>query len=88
MEKKTVVTLQLKKGDPKEKSNYRPISCHAVASKVLEKIVCQQITKHMETKQTATRQPTRIQREKIDIESLNCRASSISALTWTTTFFL
>ena len=47
--KKAVVTPLLKKGDPKEKSNYRPVSCLAAASKVLEKIVCQQITRHMES---------------------------------------
>ena len=47
--KKAMVTPLLKKGDPKEKANYRPVSCLAAASKVLEKIVCQQITRHMET---------------------------------------
>ena len=38
-----------KKGDPIEKTNLRPVSCLAAASKVLEKIVCQQITRHMES---------------------------------------
>ena len=38
----------MKKGSPLEKSNYRPVSCLAVASKVLEKIVCDQVTKFME----------------------------------------
>ena len=42
-------TPLLQKGDPKEKTNYRPVSCLAAASKVLEKIVCQQITRHMES---------------------------------------
>ena len=44
-----MVTPILKKGDQKEKTNYRPVSCLAAASKVLEKIICEQITKHMET---------------------------------------
>ena len=39
----------LKKGDQKDKTNYRSVSCLAAASKVLEKIICKQITKHMET---------------------------------------
>ena len=47
--KKAMVTPLLKKGDPKEKTNYRPVNCLAAASKVLEKIVCQQITRHMES---------------------------------------
>ena len=38
----------LKKGDPKEKSNYRPVSCLMTASKVMEKIVCIQVTKFLE----------------------------------------
>ena len=43
-----VVTPVLKKGSPLEKSNYRPVSCLSVLSKVLEKIVCDQITDYME----------------------------------------
>ena len=43
-----VVTPLLKKGDQKEKKNYRPVSCLAAASKVLEKVVCDQLTKFME----------------------------------------
>ena len=46
--KDAVVTPILKKGDPKEKENYRPVSCLPVASKVLEKIVCDQITRCFE----------------------------------------
>ena len=38
--KLAVVTLLLKKGDQKEKKNYRPVSCLAAAAKVLEKVVC------------------------------------------------
>ena len=36
------------KGDPAKKENYRPVSCLSVASKVLEKIVCDQETHYME----------------------------------------
>ena len=43
-----VVTPVLKKGSPTGKSNYRPVRCLSVLSKVLEKIVCEQITKFME----------------------------------------
>ena len=43
-----IVTPVLKKGSPKDKTNYRPVSCLSVLSKVLEKIVCSQITKFME----------------------------------------
>ena len=39
----------LKKGDPKDPKNYRPVSCLAAASKVLEKIVCDQLTRFVET---------------------------------------
>ena len=46
--KLAVVTFLLKKGDQKEKKNYRPVSCLAAASKVLEKVVCDQLTKFME----------------------------------------
>ena len=35
--KKAIVTPILKKGDQKDKRNYRPVSCLATASKVLEK---------------------------------------------------
>jgi hypothetical protein len=36
------------KGDPNKNKNYRPASCLSVASKVLEKIVCDQVTHYME----------------------------------------
>ena len=32
-----------------DKTNYRPVSCLETASKVLEKVVCEQITDYMET---------------------------------------
>ena len=43
-----VVVPILKKGDPKDPKNYRPISCLAAASKVLEKVVCEQLTRFVE----------------------------------------
>jgi hypothetical protein len=43
-----VVAPILKKGDPTKEENYRPVSCMSVASKVLEKIVCDQVTHYME----------------------------------------
>ena len=47
--KNAVVIPILKKGDVKtDVNNYRPVSCLVAASKVLEKIVCNQITKFME----------------------------------------
>ena len=46
--KEAVISPILKKGDPTDKKNYRPVSCLAVASKVLEKIVCDQVTRFME----------------------------------------
>jgi hypothetical protein len=46
--KNVVVTPILKKGERTKKENYRPVSCLSVLSKVLEKIVCHQVTKFME----------------------------------------
>ena len=46
--KEAIVTPILKKGDPKKKENYRPVSCLAVASKVMERIVCYQVTRFFE----------------------------------------
>ena len=46
--KEAVITPILKKGDKTKKENYRPVSCLSVASKVLEKIVCEQTTEYME----------------------------------------
>ena len=46
--KEAVVTPILKKGNPEEKYNNRPVSCKTVCSKVPEKIVCKQITKIMD----------------------------------------
>ena len=47
--KESIVVPILKKGDPKDPKNYRPVSCLAAASKVLEKIVCDQLTRFVET---------------------------------------
>ena len=41
--KQAVVTPVLKKGNAKDKNNYRPVSCLMVESKVLERIVCTQV---------------------------------------------
>jgi hypothetical protein len=42
--KEAIVVPIHKKGDQKEMKNYRPVSCLTAASKVLEKVVCQQLT--------------------------------------------
>ena len=44
----SVITPILKKGDPKNTENYRPVSCLRVASKVLEGIVNDQTSEYME----------------------------------------
>ena len=46
--KESIVCPILKKGDPQDTKNYRPISCLVTASKVLEKIVCDQFTDYLE----------------------------------------
>ena len=46
--KEAMVTPLLKKGDAQKKENYRPVSCLIVASKVMEQIVCYQITRYFE----------------------------------------
>ena len=46
--KEAIVTPILKKGDSKKKENYRPVSCLIVASKVMERIVCDQVTRFFE----------------------------------------
>ncbi len=46
--KEAIITPILKKGDPSKKENYRPVSCLSVASKVLEKIVNDQVSSFME----------------------------------------
>ena len=46
--KEAIVVPILKKGDPKDPKNYRPVSCLTAASKVLEKAVCQQLTRFTE----------------------------------------
>ena len=45
--KEGIVTPVLKKGNPMEKSNYRPVSCLSVMSKVLERVACDQITSNL-----------------------------------------
>ena len=39
----------LKKGDPQVKENYRPVSCLPAASKLLEKVVCEQVSVYLES---------------------------------------
>jgi hypothetical protein len=46
--KEAVVIPIHKKGDSKDPKNYRPVSCLAAASKVLEKVVCNQLTRFIE----------------------------------------
>ena len=46
--REAVVVPILKKGDTKDPKNYRPVSCLAAASKVLEKVVCNQLTRYIE----------------------------------------
>ena len=46
--KEAIVVPILKKGDTKDPKNYRPVSCLVAASKVLEKAVCEQLTRFIE----------------------------------------
>ena len=46
--KEAIVVPILKKGDPKDPKNYRPVSCLSAASKILEKAVCDQLTRFFE----------------------------------------
>ena len=46
--KEAIVVPILKKGDAKDPKNYRPVSCLVAASKVLEKAVCEQLTRFIE----------------------------------------
>ena len=66
--KKMVVTPILKKGDQRDNNNNRPLSCLAMASKVLKKIICEQITKHMDSNSLlpTTKYPLQLQRKEID----------------------
>ena len=43
--KEAIVVPILKKGEPTVLGNYRPVSCLVAASKVLEKIICEQVTR-------------------------------------------
>ena len=49
--KEGIVVPILKKGNSKELKNYRPVSCLPAASKVLEAVVCEQLTRHAEVHQ-------------------------------------
>ena len=47
--KEALITPVLKKGDPCNKENYRPVSCLPAASKLLEKVICEQVSEYLET---------------------------------------
>ena len=47
--KEASVTPVLKKGDPQLLNNYRPVSCLPAASKVLEIVVCSQLSEYLES---------------------------------------
>ena len=47
--KEALITPVLKKGNPKLKENYRPVSCLPAASKLLEKVVCLQVSDYVES---------------------------------------
>ena len=46
--KEAIVVPILKKGSATEKSNYRAVSCLVTASKVLEKVFCNQVTRFLD----------------------------------------
>ena len=46
--KEAIITPVLKNGDRELLKNYRPVSCLAAASKLLEKIVCAQVSEFFE----------------------------------------
>ena len=46
--KEAIVVPILKKGNPKELKNFWPVICLPAASKVLEKVVCDQLTRYVE----------------------------------------
>ena len=52
-----VVIPILKKGDALNKENYRPVSCLTAASKVLEKVVCEQMTEYLEVNKLLLKKP-------------------------------
>ena len=47
--KQAAVTPVLKKGNPQLLNNYRPVSCLPAASKVLEIVVCSQLSEYLES---------------------------------------
>ena len=47
--KEAIVTPVLKKGDSGMYENYRPVSCLPAPAKLLEMIVCNQVSVHMES---------------------------------------
>ena len=65
--KEALVTPVLKKGNPGLLENYRPVSCLPVASKVLEMIVCDQMTSYLETNNLLPNNHSK------DIANLSCQ---------------
>ena len=52
--KEAIITPVLKNGDRELLKNYRPASCLAAASKLLEKIVCAQVSEFFEVNNKCT----------------------------------
>ena len=46
--KEALVTPVLKKVNPESLSNYRPVSCLPAASKLLESVICEQMSRYLE----------------------------------------
>ena len=69
--KKSVVTPIFKSGDKNQVSNYRPISILPALSKVLEKVVTEQLVEHLESNQLLHPEQFGF-RHKHSTESANC----------------
>lgn len=69
--KAAIIKLVYKSGDKDSTSNYRPSAVLPVVSKVLEKIVAEQLVEHLESNQLLYRQRFRF-RDKYSTETANC----------------
>ena len=69
--KKAIVVPIFKSGDRDQVSNYRPISILPVLSKVLEKVVTEQLVEHLEANQLLYPEQFGF-RHKHSTESANC----------------
>ena len=47
--KEAIITPVLKKGEKNLHENYRPVSCLPAAAKLLEMLICNQVSNHMES---------------------------------------